>query len=184
MDRNIIVDIDGVIHKPRIIEAVHRIAGVTITPSDLWTRNLAEALGLDELVVNDIWEDIVGEPIVAMPSALSVLARLRAEDYKILINTHRLRIVGLDEIYDWLDENKVPFDEVLPNPFDFPEYAVAAIDDNPEKLLAVELTTTVKHLMLFSQVWNNQCRDVKHKFTRVNSWLAVEKIIKNQLQTH
>lgn len=184
MRNNIIVDIDGVLHQPDIIGSVYKHTGITIAQKDIWNYNISQALGLSEFVATEIWGEVSREPIRPVPRALETLARLRADDYKILIHTHRIKYIGLDELYDWLDDSKVPFDEVLSNPLDFPNYAVAAIDDMPEKLLTTAEVCYVKHLILVNQPWNRQCLDIQHKLTRANKWTDVEKIIKNQLNTY
>lgn len=178
MDRNLIVDVDGVIAQYNFPRMMKKWFGVSVKNEDIWCYSLEDALGLDPFLVEEMWVAEADEPAIFIPGAIKSLEELRLAGYKILIRSQRAKIMGAERLEGWLEENKIPFDQVLATPLDMPDYAHAAIDDRPSKLSLLNELVKVKTLILFDQPWNRQCLNIHGRFYRVKTWAQVKSVLK------
>lgn len=174
--RNLIVDIDGVICRYDFPRLTKEYFGVKVPNKGIFTYSLEDTLGVPPKVIYDMFAIEVFSKPNLIPGAIKSLERFVDRGYAILIYSNRLTWMTQAELGDWLDKWGIPYTDVI-NGGELPSYVHAYVDDSPIKLLKVDEQIIVKHLILYTCPWNDQCLDILGKFERAKNWKEVREII-------
>lgn len=174
--KNLIVDIDGCICRYDFPKLLNKYFGVAIPNSGIFTYSLEDSLGVPPKMVEDMFAaEVYNEPNM-IPGARSALKGFISRGYDVLILSNRLHWMTVDELGDWLDTWCILYTDVIGDG-ELPSYVHAHIDDSPHKLLCVDEKTKVKHRILFTCPWNEQCLDILGKFERADNWKEVRRLV-------
>lgn len=170
----ICVDIDGVICEYDFPKIVRNFFGVDLSPAMIFAYDLADVLGVAPALINTMFkEQVFGKPNLVKGS-VETLQEWKANGYKLVIFSNRVKYMGWEGLWEWLVEWQIPFtyiDGGLAN------YDVH-IDDSPSKLMATH--SSLK--LLYSQPWNKRCLNITGRIKRVYNWDDVKREVSHKLE--
>ena len=171
-NKNLIVDIDGVVAQYDYPTILKKHFNVDVPNHAVWAYGLDECLGLPPTAVQTMFKKEAYAPPNMIEGAREALERFIIKDYNVCIFSNRLKFMSYAELEEWLNKNDIPYSCIL-NGSGLPNRAIAAVDDSPSKLLAIDEEVTLNRRLLFDQPWNRMCLDVLGKFKRVKDWRQV-----------
>jgi len=164
----ILIDIDGVIVNYPFIETVKKHFGVDISGCIIYAYDLADVLGVDPIMINEMFrEHLWGKPDF-IPCALETLNEWK-DRYQLIIFSNRVKYMGARNLAQWMVDNKIPFHGIENGDGEY----YAHIDDSPAKLASTN--STVKYL--YHQRWNASCYDILQQFKRVFTWSELKEAL-------
>lgn len=172
MSKNLIVDVDGVIAEFDFPNLLGQYMGVRLPTAKVNTFDLSNLLGVSKVAIKEMFEAEVFNHQQIVIGASYYLRSFMQKGFDILIFSDRLQWMTKEELGDWLEEQGVPFSEVIDRD-SLPSFAVAHIDDRPAKLMEVWETIKVNKLLLFDRPWNRRCMNITGRLTRVKNWKQI-----------
>jgi len=165
-NKKLLVDIDGVICKYDFPALVKEYFNVEIDARDIYAYNLSDVLGVSSKEIDDMFKEQVWGAPEFIEDALGILRGL-SKIYEIIIYSNRVKYMGEMGLAKWLIDCGIPFRGIDNGQGEY----YCHIDDRPQKLE----DTNSKIKLLFSQPWNEGCRNIKGNLKRVYSWPAIRK---------
>jgi uncharacterized HAD superfamily protein len=164
-----LVDLDGVICEYDFKSLFRKYFGVNLPNDGIYAYDLADVAGVAPEEINDMfYKQVHGEPHF-IEGAVETLREWN-DNNLIFIFSNRIKYMGAAGLVEWLLKYEIPFVGIdLKGNGEYDFY----IDDSPAKLA----TINSKVKLLYSQEWNKRCLDIKHQFTRVNSWDEIRRIV-------
>jgi len=169
----VIVDIDGVVCQYDFPKMLKKHFGVSVDNKLIHSYSIEDCLGLPGDLVSKMWEEEAYNKPNFIPGALQALKKLHSQ-HLVFIYSNRAKIIGDYALYQWLKENKIPFEDLYSreHAYSRPRY-VYHVDDSPQKLM----DTGAENKLLFDQPWNRGCKNILGELKRVKSWKEVLEVI-------
>jgi len=172
--KKIVVDIDGVVAQYDFPRMIKKHFGVDIKQEDVWTYAIEDALGVAPNDVYTMFRSEIFDTPLFVPGAREALDKLNRK-HDVFIYTNRIKIMGMQPLIKWLDDNKIAHSKIIFNNLHPDGQFDYHIDDSPLKLMDMNGTTVKK--LLFDQPWNRNCLNITGRMQRVCGWAEVLEVI-------
>ncbi len=172
---NLGFDIDGVIcdFTGQLNKVIKNRYGATLSHKDMYCYEVDLVLGIPREEVAEIVFNTLKSDLPLNPYAKVTLDRLVSEGHRIYLITARSEELSA-HTKRWLKKRLVPYDAIYHlsrgTKHLVEKNLDLAVEDNLQE--AIELTKTIKHVLLYNQPWNRTL-NVKGLIKKVNNWQEI-----------
>jgi uncharacterized HAD superfamily protein len=179
------VDLDGVVVDlvSTMLPKLSELAGRAVTADDIHVFDIAQALGLSDAAMAELWQSLERERAYAcarpVDGAVSVLRGLGQD--RVCFMTSRLESLR-DQTVEWLEDHGLggyrlkmrrKADPPGRKPIEVGHF-YALIEDNPTRLTS--LSSRVELILLYDQPWNRTAPAAPN-IVRVRGWTEIAELL-------